>query len=345
MAVYQRKNLKGQPWETKVYQPNGKQIVRRARTKAQAQEIERTLLFYRDKQNGELLTNNPTTATIVAAYIQDHAETRLAPSTVTRYRSLAEKYVYPTLGNTRTNQLSIPRINQWIRGLQTKHPTASINKALVLLKASYRWAITAGLVDTYPLEGVKGLPHQKRRQIIPTPTMITAIIEAAITRQDANLMTMLAYTGMRIGEALALRPEDITPQGIIVNKKLDPYTLTHAPTKTHQERVVPILKPVEAIIPKLPRRGWVFRDTQRGPIRYHNYRRREWASIQKTAGTNLRLHDLRHYFASLVIQHGATPVQVARWMGHATPTTTMNVYAHLFDDTGAELVGKINAEL
>ena len=69
---------------------------------------------------------------------------------------------------------------------------------------------------------------------------------------------------------------------------------------------------------------------QRGP----NFRRRVWAPALKAAGlpSGLRLHDLRHTAASLLIREGAGVMSVSKQLGHSTPTVTLNVYSHLFED-------------
>jgi integrase len=80
-------------------------------------------------------------------------------------------------------------------------------------------------------------------------------------------------------------------------------------------------------------------------LRRTGFRRAEWKPALAAAGldTALRFHDLRHTAAGLLIAQGAHPKEIQSRLGHASITTTLNVYGHLWPSLGAQLDEKIDA--
>ena len=79
--------------------------------------------------------------------------------------------------------------------------------------------------------------------------------------------------------------------------------------------------------------GPVFADRRGRPLRYSTVFNRVWAPARKAAALDWAgLHALRHTCASLLIDEGRSPVQIAAWLGHHSPAFSMAVYGHLMDD-------------
>ena len=81
-------------------------------------------------------------------------------------------------------------------------------------------------------------------------------------------------------------------------------------------------------------------------FRYQNFYKRQWADACNAAGiTGVRFHDLRHTFASLRAQQGVPPHVLMDWMGHTNIGTTMNIYAHVYEDdpTHLEMIARLYA--
>ena len=134
-------------------------------------------------------------------------------------------------------------------------------------------------------------------------------------------------TGAREGEALSAtwNQFDLT-DGI--------WTKPHTATKQRREHVVPLSAPARQLLDRLQaqRNGspWVFPGRDGGKPREDL--KYAWARICKAAGiANLRIHDLRHSYASFLVSAGFSLPVIGALLGHATPATTAR-YAHLFDD-------------
>jgi integrase len=164
---------------------------------------------------------------------------------------------------------------------------------------------------------------------------------AADRLSDATLISVLAYAGLRPGEALALRWEHITRRAIGVEAAVAHGALKCP--KTGERRSVRLLAPLAADLAELREASppaddssFVFPGADEGPLtddQWRNWRRRIFAPAAKSIGLDsARPYDLRHSFVSLLIHEGRSIVEVARQAGHS-PTTCLTTYAHVFDQT------------
>jgi integrase len=157
---------------------------------------------------------------------------------------------------------------------------------------------------------------------------------------DATLVSVLAYAGLRPGEAIGLRWHDVGARTLLVERSVAFGELKS--TKTSSTRSVWLLTPLaedlaawreltqmpaanDFVFPAPDGSAW-------NADRARNWRKRAFAEAAEVAGVpDARPYDLRHSFISLLIAQGATVVEVARQAGHA-PTMTLSTYAHLFDE-------------
>jgi integrase len=165
----------------------------------------------------------------------------------------------------------------------------------------------------------------------------------AHARRRRPLFEFLAYTGLRIGEALGLTWADIDyDNGLVrVHRQLTRRRV-HAPLKTLAGKREVILAPA---IAKLLRERWlassfkephdlVFCNTIGRGLDYRDVGEDFRVTLKRAQitaeGKRLSLHSLRHAYASLLISNGLNVVFVSRQLGHANPNITLGVYAHLF---------------
>ena len=93
--------------------------------------------------------------------------------------------------------------------------------------------------------------------------------------------------------------------------------------------------------PQIP--DWVFCNEVGGLLEPDNLRRRVFASLLKAAGLRrIRFHDLRHTFASLLLQHGESPVYVKEQMGHSSIQVTVDLYGHLIPGGNKQAVDRLD---
>jgi integrase len=222
--------------------------------------------------------------------------------------------------------------------------SAMIRKTLAVLQGILTRAVVRGLIASNPVAAIDK-PKQRRSrsaQAIPPSTVeaIRSRLLKAGRRRDATLVSVLAYAGLRPGEALALRWGDIRKRTIAVERALALGEVKD--TKTDRGRTVRLLATLSSDLAEwklasgrpndsalvFPRRdGTAWTDCD-----YRNWRKRVFADAAKAVGLEaFRPYDLRHSFVSLLIAEGASVLEVARQAGHS-PTMALNVYGHIIEE-------------
>lgn len=169
---------------------------------------------------------------------------------------------------------------------------------------------------------------------------LAAALDAHENQRAADVVRFILLTGARKGEALTARPEQF-------NLDLAIWTKKASTTKQKKMHRVPLSRAavafVRARLTALPAEAeWLFPgDLEGKPIEDI---RRFWTDVQKAAGLEgVRVHDLRHTFASLLVSGGMSLPMIGKLLGHSSPKTTQR-YAHLLDDPvrqGADAVGEM----
>src|SRR5437867_4593959 len=181
---------------------------------------------------------------------------------------------------------------------------------------------------------------------ILTPPEIRRLLDAA----DEPVRTLLlcaVLTGMRRGELLGLRWEDIDLEGhrIFVRRALWRGKFV-TPKSRRSRRTIDLAPTLRAALARLPSRfqsGLVFCSPDGEPINPDTFAQRDWARALRRAGLRrVRFHDLRHTYASLLIAQGAHPKYIQAQLGHASTQTTLDRYGHLMPDAHAAEAQKLD---
>jgi integrase len=208
-----------------------------------------------------------------------------------------------------------------------------INMARDRLFTMFREAHEDGLIADNPLRHVKRLEE-------PTPEVDPLTFDEVQTilhiaqGQERSLFTVLLLSGMRPGEVLALRWDDVDCERneVRVRKTLSRYGLGTPKTKG-SKREVEMHAPVRAALMEQRTRtllagGYVFVSECGGALDETNVRERSWRRLLRRAGLPYRpLYHCRHTYATLELENGENPLFVARQLGHRTPETTFRRYA------------------
>jgi integrase len=333
-------------WEVSVRGNNGERYSRTATTRTQARQIEAELLTTRDLQRGIV---DATVNELAAEWWTSHVATTCKPSTQRHYKSILKRYIIPHLGSRLVNTLTPRELTSWTAHLTSLGtPPSAVNKSIAALKAMLGHHAATGAIPSNPAAHLKKLRTTKPDLTIPTLEQVHHLASLAPDEQTRRIILLLGYTGLRVGELLALRTSDVDLNaGVIhVRQALDVSIGRIGTPKTHQRRRVPLLNPAAAVLGELPASGYIFHTSTGNHLQYPRWRAAAWQPARQNAGLEtVRLHDLRHTFASLCIQEGVDAVTVSRWMGHSTPTMTLNTYAHLFDRHERAAVERLNERL
>ena len=262
---------------------------------------------------------------------------RCKPSTLKAVRWVLNAHLLPTFGSLPLDQITHADVTRWFDDYSRTAPGGA-NHALSVIRRILNHAVECEHLQTNPARSVKRNPRPKltrflsREEISRLHRVLDHYGRARPSLvQQADVIRLLLLTGCRRSEILTLRWQDIDG---------DALKLTDA--KTGSRRVF-LNAPARAILERQPRSGntYIFPspvDSKR-PL---SCDLRLWYSVRKEAGIqDVRLHDLRHTFASHAVLRGIPLPVVSRLLGHRQPSTTLR-YAHVGDreiEAAAERIG------
>jgi integrase len=199
-------------------------------------------------------------------------------------------------------------------------------------------AVEQGLIQGNPAQAVRPPRIEGKARVQAIGPGDIERLRAALSARDAALVSaVLAYVGLRPGEALALRWSDIGLATVLVERANDDGAVKR--TKTGRSRSARLMAPVRAdlaawrlasptdelVFPKPAGGAWRERD-------WRNWRRTKFQPAARALELDIRRpYDLRHAAASLWLHEGRSVVEVAAWLGHA-PTMTHSTYAHVVEE-------------
>ena len=279
----------------------------------------------------------------------------LKASTRDRYCGLMDKQVLPYLGRSRLGALGRLEVEGWVTQLGSEGTSAATTAAAHrVLRLVLQSACNAGVIAKNPASRVRTprAPRQEMRFL--TVEEVDAIAARVPPRYRALVLT-LAWAGLRIGEAAALKVDklDLLHGRIQVTEAYAEVRgeLILGATKNYEHRAVTLPKSLASDLSRHledfpPRGGLVFSGPEGGAIRHSGFRHRVWVPAVKVAGIEAprpRIHDLRHTCVALALAAGAHPKEIQARLGHSSITVTLDRYGHLFPSQDEALAAQMDA--
>ncbi|MDA8069789.1 MAG: tyrosine-type recombinase/integrase [Actinomycetota bacterium] len=335
-------------WYAKYRLPDGRQLKKRIGpawaergrppegfyTKRLAEEWLREVLH--QAAHGELAVQRRTGVGFAQAaadwmrYIEVDRERK--PSTVAGYRWILNAQLLPAFGGMAVEEMTTEVIERWLARLGGA--ASSRRKALVLLHGILKRARKAWGLAANAASDVEKPPLRRSGEIqVFSPEEVWALVRAAASREDAALYLTAAFTGLRMGELIALCWRDVDFPGSAIRVRASYSTGALTTPKSGKVRAVPMAPDVASALAALGRRAdWVGEDDLVFPGETGSFldgsalRRRYKRALVEAGLRPLRFHDLRHTFGTRMIAK-ADIRRVQEWMGHADIQTTMR-YLH-----------------
>ncbi len=262
------------------------------------------------------------------------------PSTVKDYRNVLRSRLLPTFGERPIDSITPQDIEQWRQSLDGLS-NRSKNKLLIQMHGIFRRAQQVYGLDANPLSRIEKHPLRPSGDIeVFSPEEVWSLVRAAASETDAAIFLTAAFTGLRLGELLALRWRDVDFSGATIRVRASYALGTLTTPKSGKVRSVPMAPDVASALSRLGQRDqWVGEDDlvfcgEAGSYLDGSALRRRYKAALAAAGLrSLRFHDLRHTFGTRMISK-ADVRRVQEWMGHADIQTTMKYlhYAPRADD-------------
>jgi integrase len=348
--VFRVARVRGPVWYAKYRLPDGRQVQRKVGaawtergrppvgyfTKRTAEAWLRDLLVDARRSASAGPGEQPIAATFADAAAEwlrfIEQDRRRKPSTVGGYASIVRTQLLPTFGSMPLESITPDTIDAWLA--RTAGSVSSRRKSLVLLHGIFRRARKVWGLRVNPVADVEKPPLARSGDIeVFSPEEVWALVRAAGAELDGALYLTAAFTGLRMGELLALRWRDVDFAGSTVRVRASFYNGNLSTPKSGKVRAVPLAPDVATALAQLGRReNWVgdddlvFAGEGGDHLDASALRRRYKTALAAASLRRLRFHDLRHTFGTRMIAK-ADIRRVQEWMGHADIQTTMR-YLH-----------------
>ena len=342
-------------------------------TKRAAETLLVQLLSQRD-QGIDQPPGKITLADYLERWLADYGTTNLSPKSYRNYADVARRHLIPALGSVLLSKVRPQHIQSYYsKALQSGRldgrgglSPASVLRHHQIIHAALRQAVRWQLLDRNPADAVE--PPRQRR--LDMPVLSRAAVQLLIAAADQTpygaIVHMAAMTGLRMGELLGLRWQDVDLEQALLHVQQTVHRVTgqaflfREPKTSKSRRAVALpastvgrlrqqrqrqLEERLALGPAYRDYGLVFATPIGTPIDASNLRR-AWLRVVHEAGlSGLRFHDLRHVHASLLLQQGTHPKVVSERLGHSGIGITMNLYSHVMPVLQAEAAARLDEAL
>jgi integrase len=282
-------------------------------------------------------------------------EPNVEPSTIKNYQWLTTAYLRPALGSRKLAALRPMELDQLYSDLHARGLSPrTVRMCHTIMRQSLEQARRWGLIARSPAVDATP-PRQKRHQVTPPTVPEVQLLLEAARRDDPQFATylwVLAATGCRRGEGCALRWNDIDlDRGDVIIRRsiaMDGSTPYEKGTKTHQARRIS-LDPSTVDVLRDHRRRMRERYLAAGthlPVDHPVFADRagqawrpdvctnRFGRLRKSVGLDsVRLHDLRHFVATMLGDGGMPIATISSRLGHRDTATTLNIYTHAIPAT------------
>jgi integrase len=277
---------------------------------------------------------------VAETWAKAHAVT-LARSTARTYAGLYDLHISPYLGQLKLVELTPEVIARWqAERIAAGAGRSSIHKTLTLLGGILQRATESGRITRNPARLVRKVKRPPKKEVRPLAPATVEALRAVAGPRDAALISVLAYSGLRPQEALALHWGDIRERTMLVERTVS--LGEENDTKTSAHRTVRLLAPLREDLLAWRMRSGRPRDSASvfpGPegrlwskTTYDNWRGRNFDRVLERAGVDHTTpYALRHSFASLLLHEGRSVIYVARQLGHDA-RLTLSTYGHVIDE-------------
>jgi len=290
----------------------------------------------------------PSLAEYSRAWIESYIKPLRRNSTYVRYDGIIKKYLNPEIGEFKINEIQRKHIRDLMLKKHKEGMSRSSLEALRNVASGIMWyAVDEELIDANPVSGVfKRLNLQRNRQVKVEP-FNQGEVDLFLSTCQKHYPEHYPFffcgfrTGMRLGEIIALHWGDIDFNGGFIRVERSYRKGIITKPKNGKTRRVDMSDQLRSVLKGLStqrkRQALETGKTEPAEIIFHRdggymeqkYIRRIFKRVLKKAGLRqIRLHDIRHTYASLLLSMGKSPVYVKEQLGHSSIDVTVDIYGH-----------------
>ena len=206
----------------------------------------------------------------------------------------------------------------------------SVNYEVIIISNFFNFCIERGYTDKNPAAKIKKLNELKRLKTLSDEDIVK-LIAGATNKLTRDIITFLIYTGCRKGEALNLKWDDVDLKNDVIAIK---------GTKTKYDRYIPISKPLKELLSDIEKNQDCLYVFNKKGAKIGNFKKSFHTACRNAGLKDLRIHDLRHVFASKMVMNGTSLYITGELLGHRTTQMTKR-YSHLVPDTLKKAVDEV----
>ena len=280
-------------------------------------------------------------------------ETRLREHTMRTKKYIVELKILPYFGNKRVNDITAADIRQWQNELIKMGYSPTYLKTINnQLSAIFNYAVRYYDLKNNPCAKAGSMGKSKAEEMdFWTGEEFRKFIDSVMNKRLSYMAFMTLYwTGMRLGELLALNPNDVDLEKRTISitksyQRLGKKDVITPPKTPKSKRVITIPEFLAADIKDYMDSLYDLQEDDRlFPITKYYLEHEMQRGIKESGVKRIRVHDLRHSHASMLIELGFSPLEIANRLGHEKVETTLNTYAHLYPNKQTKLAERLDSE-
>jgi len=325
---------------------------------------EKMVACQHDKQRGIVtLGGRQTVAEFMNSWLEDVARVRVRETTYRSYEQITRNHIVPMVGKVALNKLQPQQVQQFLKRIHDRGLSADPIRRV--LRAALNQAVEWNLIAKNPAT-VKGVPKREKKE----PTYLTTdqakkFLRACEDHRLGPLFIILTSLGIRISEALALEWSDIrwAESRIRVSKQLqykDRKPVLVPPKSRNSNRLLPLSEHMLSALRRAEsdkrtareiagdrwqENDFVFVSRVGTPHDAKNVRDDFKELLRKMELPDIRLHDLRHTCATMLLASGTSARVICDILGHSNVSFTLATYAHVMPELHTEAMDRMHSQL
>lgn len=316
-------------------------------------------------KNGTLRAAEPTTVReaweqwhekALAGEIRARGGKTYKPGVIRSYKLSFEGRLLKAFGQRKVGDVRRKHVQDFVDKLVAEGLAAqTVRNTVTALRVLMKYAIRKELIATNPCDGLELPAGGASRDRIETPAGALNLIQALDRPADRALWATAFFAGLRRGELMALRWQDVDLVGhtITVERSYDPKTQTFGPPKSKKgERTLGIPELLVPLLMAAPFNqhgrggaGLVFPREDGTPFSDTALRDRCVPQWRDAGLEPIGLHEARHTYVSLMIAADVNIKTISEWAGHSSVTITLDRYGHLLPGSTKVVLGLLNTYL
>ncbi len=284
-------------------------------------------------------------------YVQPTVKIR----TYEKYGQVIKARIIPRLGAYDLEALTAEVLQRFVIELCEEFAPNSVNGTITVLRKSLKAAVVLGAVENCYVDTISRPKAQEKRVECFTQMEQQKIEQYVLNAKKQKMfgVFLCLYTGLRIGELLALEWTDIDFQkGLLhINKschygkdRKGTYTrIVETPKTANSQRIIPLAKPLLPYLKELKKEKGKYVVGEKGKaVPTRSYQKSFSTVLQKLQIPHKGFHSLRHTFATRALESGMDVKTLSELLGHKNPTVTLQRYCHSLIKHKIEMMNKLS---